>query len=334
MSSRTRFALATLVTVLGCGGTQEQPADPLTADPPEGAIEQSNQGAGQTELQRGIAFVKNEKYADAKPHIEKAVAANPKSAEAVYYLAVVHEKTGNRPGAEENYKKALSLDPSFAEASQNLAALYLDDPPRPDEAIRLLKDALQKSPDNARLLQNLAYAHALKKDYDNAAKYYEAALAKGGESAIIRFALGSLLVEAKQPEKASPHLKKALDATGDDPAMLATIGRMLAYTKDFGECVRAFDRALKIKADDPELFVRRGTCRHELKDEVGAKSDYQSAIRVNKDYAPGHYYLGLSLLTDKNQKKSAVAELELAAKLGEGTPIGKAAQEKLGSFKK
>jgi Flp pilus assembly protein TadD len=322
----------TLLLGVACGGAQSEQAEPLTADPPQGAVENADRNASKTDLSRGIAYIKSEKFADAKPHLEKALEKNPKNAEAAYYLAVAKEKTGDRPGAEQDYKRALAIDPKFAEASENLAALYLDDPARPDQAIALLKEALQKSPDSARLLQNLAYAYGLKKDYDGAGKYYEAAIAKGGESAIIRFAYGSLLVEAKQPDKASVQLKKALEGAGDDPAMLATIGRMLAYTKDFGDCVRAFDRAIKLKSDEAELFVRRGTCRHELKDEAGAKGDYEAAIKANKDYAAAHYYLGLSMLADK-KKANALTELEQAAKLGEGTPIGKAAQEKLSSLK-
>jgi tetratricopeptide (TPR) repeat protein len=142
-----------------------------------------------------------------------------------------------------------------------------------------------------------------------------------------------MLVEAKQPEKAAEHLKSALAGTRDDAPMLATLGRMLAFTKAFRECVDAFDRAIKLKSTDPEWFVRRGTCRHELKDEGGAKADYQAAIKVNPDFAPAHYYLGLSLLAEKN-RTAAIAELQTAAKLGGDSPIGKSAKERLASLKK
>src|SRR5262249_53147065 len=83
------------IGVPGCGGSQTQNApEPLVADPPAGAESGADEGAAKTELQRGIAYVKAEKYADALPHLQKAVQTNPKNAEAAYYLALAKEKTG------------------------------------------------------------------------------------------------------------------------------------------------------------------------------------------------------------------------------------------------
>ena len=311
-----------------CGPAQPPPEAPeLAADPPPGAAEGAAGGSASTELARGIAFVKNEKWDEAKPHFEKALEANPKNAEAAYYLGLCKEKLGDRPGAEAQYKSAIAIDPKFVEASENLAALYLDEPPRPDEAITLLKEALGRAPDNARLMQNLAYAYGLKGDVDAASKQYEAAIAKG-DSVPLRFAYGSLLFEGKRFDKAAEQLRKALEGTGDDAPMLATLGRMLAHSKAFGDCVKAFDRAVKVKGSDPEFYVRRGTCRHELKDETGAKADYEAAIKVDPQFAAAHYYLGLSLLSAK-QRQGAQSELEKAEKLGGDTPIGKLAKAKL-----
>jgi Flp pilus assembly protein TadD len=302
------------------------PKDPvLVADPPAGTQgNAADDGAVQTELERGIAYIKNEKYAEAKEHFQKAIAVKP-TPSAYTYLGIACEKTGDRPGAESAYKSALSVDPGFVEAAQNLAALYLDDPPRPDDAIAVLKPALAKSPD-PRLFQNLGFALGLKGDVEGAGKAYESALAKG-EDPQVRFAWGALLLEHKQPEKAAEQLKKALDAAKDDPPLLVSIGRMLGSAKAFGDCVRAFDRAIKIKGSDPEFFVRRGTCKHELKDEDGAQKDYEAAIKIDAKFAAAHYYLGLSHLSQKNKLKATV-ELENAMQLGGDGPIGKAARAK------
>jgi Flp pilus assembly protein TadD len=330
ITSCVAFGLA--FVALACAPAPPPPETPdLTADPPQGSVEGAAKGGASTEVARGVAYVKNEKYAEAKPHFEEALKADPKHAEASYYLGLCKEKLGDRPGAEELYKKAIEIDPKFVEASENLAAMFLDDPPRPDEAIKLLKEALAKAPGNARLMQNLAYAHGLKGDIDAASKQYEAAIAKG-DSVQLRFAYGALLFEAKQHDKAAEQLRKALDAAGDDPPMLATLGRMLAHSKAFGDCVKAFDRAIKLKPTDPEFFVRRGTCKHELKDEDGAKADYDAAVKVDPQFAAAHYYQGLSFLAAK-QRAAAQSALEKAAKLGGDTAIGKQAKEKLESLK-
>lgn len=324
-SIRWPLAVAVLVSVSACGPAEPPKDPPLVADPPlTQAGSAADDGAIQTELERGMAYVKAEKYAEAKAHFEKAIAVKP-TATAYAYLGIASEKTGDRAGAEKAYKSALAIDAGMVEAAENLAALYLDDPPRPDEAIAILKSAIAKSPE-ARLYQNLGYALSLKKDVDGAAKAYEAGLAKG-EDAQIRFAYGSLLLENKQPEKAAEHLKKALDGAKEDPALLATLGRLLGAVKAYPECVRALDRAIKVKASDPELLVRRGTCKHQLDDEAGASADYEAAVNADPNFAAAHYYLGLSALSQKNRLK-AIHELEKAMKLGAGGPIGKVAKEK------
>jgi Flp pilus assembly protein TadD len=330
--ARLGWILGAALAALPACGPAEAPREPvLVADPPlgpEGST--ADDGAVQTELDRGVAYVKNEKFTEAKQHFEKAIAMKPTPA-AWTYLAIVKEKTGDRTGAAAAYKSALAIDAGFVEAAQNLAALYLDDPARPDDAIAVLKPAIAKSPD-PRLLQNLGFAYGLKGDLDSAGKAYEAALAKG-EDAQIRFAYGSLLFEKKQPDRAAAELRKAVDAAKDDAALLVTAGRMLGSAKAFGDCVKAFDRAIKIKATDPEWFVRRGTCKHEIDDEAGAQADYEAAIKVDASFAAAHYYLGVSALSQKNRLKASI-ELQKAIKLGEGGPIGKAAKEKLEALAK
>lgn len=323
------WVIAAGLSLSACGGPQQEaPREPLVADPPVGSSEGAAAGAAGTELQRGIAYIKNEKYEEAKAHLDNALELKPDNAEAAYYLALVREKTGDRPGAEAAYRKALENDPGLAEAALNLAALYLDEPPRPDEAITVLSAAVEKAPDQARLYQNLAYAYGLKKDVANASKAYEGAIAKGAAGADVHFAYGLMLFEAKELDRAAAELKKALAVAGDDAAMLATIGRMLGPVKAYGDCVKAFDRALKLKPDLAELYVRRGTCRHELNDEEGARADYAGAIKADPKFAAAHYYLGLSYLVDKKRQR-AYSALEQAARHGGDTEIGKRAREKM-----
>jgi Tfp pilus assembly protein PilF len=324
----TKWLPPALLVLAGCAAAPEPPREPLTADPPLGTTS-ADTGAAQTELERGIAYLNNEKPEEARAHLEQSFRIK-ETGEAQYYLGLVKEKLHDGPGAEAAYKKALAIDGKLAEAAANLGALYLDEPPRPDEAIAVLQAALDKSPADARLAQNLAYAFGLKGDVPSSSKQYDSVLGKG-EDAMIRFAYGTMLFEHKELEKAADQLKKALAGMKDDAPMLVTVGRMLGGAKAFGDCVTAFDRAIKIKATEPEWFVRRGTCRHEMKDEAGAQADFRSAIKVDPKFAAGHYYLGLSLLGDK-KPASGTSSLETAAALG--GDIGKAAKAKLATLGK
>jgi Flp pilus assembly protein TadD len=324
-SLRVALALA-LGLACGCAGAPP-PEQQLTADPPLGdgppgpAV-----GEARTALARAAGLVKAEKYADARPEIEKALAVAP-SAEGYFYLGVVKEKTGDRAGAEVAYREAIKLDPTSPEAALNLAALYLDEPPRPDDAVGVLKAALVKSPGNPDLEANLGYALGLLHDADGATRAFEAAIAKKSDPET-ELLFGTMLVENKRGDRAGEHLKKGAAAVKGDPASLATYGRMLGGAHLFAECVATFDKAIAQKKDAAEFYVRRGTCRHELSDEPGAAQDFQKATAIQPDFAAAHYYLGLSLIAQKKNLPGA-RELEKAAKLGAGTPIGAFAAEKL-----
>jgi tetratricopeptide (TPR) repeat protein len=325
------LGIAAIAGHAACSPPPQPPEDQvLTADPPVGGAEGLATSKVKTEVDRAIAYIKNEKFEDAKKHLEAALAEKGDHAEANYYMGLSLDMLGDKKAAEGFYKKALAADSSMTEAATNLAAMYLEDPPRPDEAIPVLKSALEKTPDDVNLNQNLAYAYGLKKDYANAAKAYEAALAKG-ENKDILFAYGALLFEANEMAKAAEQLKKAVSLTKDAP-MLVTMGRLLGKAGAYAECVRAFDEALKTKTE-AEWLVRRGTCKHELKDEPAARLDFEAATKADPKFATAHYYLGMSLSLEKAGRAGAIASLEKAAKLGEGTEIGTKAKEELKKLK-
>jgi tetratricopeptide (TPR) repeat protein len=66
-----------------------------------------------------------EKYADAIPHLERALAARPDSADIMGKLGFANAKTGNYQLAYGWLKKALSKDPDNKIAHENLGELYL-----------------------------------------------------------------------------------------------------------------------------------------------------------------------------------------------------------------
>jgi tetratricopeptide (TPR) repeat protein len=315
MLSRSSILLLVVAALAACSSTPPaQPPDdppPIDAPPPDAVAPASS-----AEVDQAIGHIKAGRFADAVPLLEKALATNPRDAQAHYYLAVSLEETGKKGDAERHYKDALAADPGLVEASQNLAAIYLDEPPRPKDAIQVLKAALAKAPGHPKLLHNLGFALGLDGDVDGAVKAYEQVIAKedGGP---VRFALGSLLFEAKRYDAAVPHLRKAAEATPDDVASLATIARMMGHAKAFTDCVKLLDQAIAKKADAAELWVRRGLCKHELGDEPGAAA---------------HYYRGVSLAAQKKNAEARKA-LKQAAELGKGTPIGKQAEEKLKTVK-
>ena len=226
-----------------------------------------------------------------------------------------------------------TVPPSFtlAEAAVNLGALYLDQS-KWDDAIAVTQKGLAKRSDDPALHANMAVALRGKGDKEGAAAEYERAVKVVGDNPELRFAYGSLLLEMGNKQRAVTELRGALAAAGSNRALLASIGRLLGPAGAYAECVSAFDKAIA-GGDDPELRVRRGVCRHSMKDESGAKSDYEAALKLNPKYAPGHYYLGESLRAS-GENAQAVKEFEAAHTLDPSSPLGKKAKEQADAARK
>lgn len=326
------------VGLAGCTEpTGRGPGPMLVADPPP-SDDGSVPGAELGDLDRGVALVKREAYAEALPYFDRVLEAKPDHAEAEYYRALARERTGDRAGAEKGYERVLSLNPKSVDAAVNLGALYLDDgggqgpPARPDKAVAVLSKAVELAPNEADLHANLAYAYRLTKAYDKAAEQFDAAL-KLQDQAGVRFGYGDMLVEAGRCDQASSQLSKAIAGLGKDAPALGKVADLLGRCKAFDGCVQALDAAIGLEPAQPDLYVRRGACQHGLKKEQKARADFEKAIEKDPKFAPAHYYLGMSLRAEHMRTK-AMAELQKAAELDPQGPIGAKAKKALEEMKK
>ncbi len=81
--------------------------------------------AADTGYATAVKAVKAGRYAAAIPLLEKAVAKDPKDANAYNYLAFSHRKLGRFARALDFYKTALKIEPDHRGAHEYLGELYL-----------------------------------------------------------------------------------------------------------------------------------------------------------------------------------------------------------------
>ncbi len=114
MAITLRFALVLVVGLLLAAG-------PVLAAGGGGGT-RSTKDTNYTQAEK---LIKDGKYADAIPLLNKAVKANPKSADAYNYLGYSHRQLGQFEAAMEHYNTALSLQPKHLGANEYLGELYL-----------------------------------------------------------------------------------------------------------------------------------------------------------------------------------------------------------------
>lgn len=329
MTKLTSLSLALLLAACS-GGKPAQSAD----DPPPFDDEPKTAGPGPTapassaKVKQGMDAIQAGDFAKAKELLSAAEAEAPNDPQAAFYLGVALEGSGDAAGAREKYKKALLLDGKLTEAAVNLSALLLDANDG-KAALEVVQAALKHAPTHPMLLMNRALALEATGDAAGALAAYGQAVKAQPDNAELRYAHAELLAGAGKKDEAIAELRKV--AAAADDKLIPAVATLFGKLGGFADCVSTLDKAIA-KKPQADTHTRRGVCRHELKDEPGAKSDYEAALKLDPKYAPAHYYLGMHYKTAKKTKE-AEAALSKAVELSGGKGVGEAAKKELDELK-
>jgi Tfp pilus assembly protein PilF len=120
-------------------------------------------------------------------------------------LAALAERSGNVPGAEKQYQRALQLDPHHVDALLGYARLH-DTQKRFDHAMRLYQDAARKHPQNATIRNDLGLCLARQRNLDGAIAELTRAVQLQPDKVLYRNNLSTVLVQRGLVEEAFKHL--------------------------------------------------------------------------------------------------------------------------------
>jgi tetratricopeptide (TPR) repeat protein len=324
VSSWSSFVLITAVVLSACGGSTPPPeAPPPPLDDSAAPTKASDQTAkaSSKKVEEATLAIKAQDFAKAKALLSEARTESPKDPQAAFYLGVALEGLSDGPGATSAYKDALALDPKLVEAAVNLSALLLD----AKDAAGALAAAdlgLKNAPKQPDLLLNRALALEAAGKKDESLKAYGAAVAVSPDNIELHIAYAELLTAAKDEKTALEQLRSV--STTDDPKLLDKLAQKFGRLHAFADCIAVLDKAIKT-SDSANLHVRRAVCRHDQKDDAGALSDYEAALKLDEKFAPAHYYLAKHVCP--TDKKKAAVHFKRAAEIAGNDDIGKRAAE-------
>lgn len=317
---------AVLPWVGACGGGQPAAQSPDPVDLLEPSEEEGVAAASSDAVQKGIDALQAQDFEKARDILADAHGAQPDDPQAAFYYGVALEGVGDPQAAVTAYQKALQLDPKLTEASQNLSAALLEQEDA-EGALRVADAGLAHRPDDGGLLANRALALEAMGSPD-ALSAYAKALDKAPNNTGLRFNYASALAAAGKRDQAVAELKKI---PTDDPEFASAVATTFYQLKAFEECLGILDKAVA-RQPSADLHVRRGACRQGKDDKAGALEDYRAAVKLDAQFAPGHFYLG-RYLAAQGKKAEARAALQKALELGANTPIAGAAKKALTDLK-
>ncbi len=242
------FGLAACATSGGTAGTSSPARSKAASDPdsPKAKIARDNTALGLGYMQQGKLEVALEK-------LEKALAADPRHADAHTVIAVLFERIGDNRRAEEHYRRAAQLRPKSGNENNNLGWFLCNKLGRYDEAAvhfeLAVADPFYQTPVVA--LAN-AGACALKGGrLDAAERDLRLALERGPDNAEALVQMADLLYRKNEFFKARAFIQR-YEAVGQPTAQALLLGRNIELRLGNGTAAVDYTRRLRERFPESE----------------------------------------------------------------------------------
>jgi len=184
---------------------------------------------------KGVRKFNEQKTDEAIENFKTAITIDPTKVEAYRNLAVAYVRSGDVDNAIKYFKKALEIDPKSVETLNNLGTVYYQHQ-KYQEAIDIFKNVLEIDPDNSDAIATMGLAYHMLGDTDKALEAYNTALQKNPGNADLIFNYATLLMKKGQYEEAAKKFKEVLQTNPEDyEANLSVADALLQVAEKFSK---------------------------------------------------------------------------------------------------
>jgi tetratricopeptide (TPR) repeat protein len=233
-------------------------------------------------LNLGILFIERDP-AVALPHLRKAVELLPGQSRPRYLLGVAQENAKDYSAAAESFEGAYRLDPHNLEAILHLANLYVR-LQRPVDGEYKFRSILETQPNNAQALLGVAECLAAQKKPE-AADAYRRYLSVQPTDSGARARLVHLLVEQQQYDVAFAELNRAAAGEGANVTQNLDLLRVRAdiqiAQKKWDDAIGTLNRAISLSPRDAQLHGGLGRIYLQKRDFPDAMKELKVALQLD-----------------------------------------------------
>ncbi|MCK1734087.1 tetratricopeptide repeat protein [Bradyrhizobium sp. 138] len=213
---------------------------------------------------------------------------------ALHMLGVLESDAKNYQQAEILLSRAVALDPRSADAHMSLG-VALNGLRRHGEARASYRKALALRPDHAVTLSNLGNASVALDHHEEALRSYDKALALNANLAEAHNGRGWALSRLRNYDGALASLGRALSIKPDYAAALSNRAVALRELQRFDEAVADGNRAIALAPDDANGWLARASVLLQIQQIAQASHDCERALALAPDSIQAHLVLGLCL---------------------------------------
>ena len=235
---------------------------------------------------------------------------------------------GNLEGAEKKFRQVILSDSSNIHGL-NLLGMICVNTGRPEQAVKLITQALEINPADAQAQGNLGLAYQRMGNLKLAESCFRKSIELGGKNRTIFNSLGNVLRESGRASEAVQVYESTLKVDGNYPECWSNLSQALVELGEFGAAFKAVSRALQI---DPSLAeahnqmaeIYRNIFKYDL-----AISAYKKSLELR----PTLYESMLGLATVYRESEDVGAALEVLNRLISLEPRHAKAHAALGILK-
>ena len=230
-----------------------------------------------------------------KPQKTNFQSDDPLSAkmQATLKVAIQHHSKGELALSEAMYRSVLKEFPNQPEALHFLG-LAIHQAGRSEEAVKLLRKAVEIKPDYDAAFGNLGNALVGLERYDEAISNYRQALKINPKSAELHNAIGIVYKANGQREEAIMHYDQAILIHPEYVEAHNNKGSVLMDGFEFNGALECFKRALLLNSSMSKLHINLGQTYYELGQFEEATVSFENAIQIAPQNAEVYFYLGNS----------------------------------------
>ncbi len=249
---------------------------------------------------------------EAEANCRKAAQLDSRMPAVYVTLGMIHDTTGKRDLALQEFQHALDIDPRNPAALTGLAHTY-ENSGRIADAEAAFQKAAALRPDDWDGINTLGNFYDRQNKFPEAIAQYQRALQLTPDNAQVLLNLGAAYIDSSDPkyfDAAQQALKKSIDLAPSYPAY-ANLGALYLGQRRYAEAAAATEKALQLNDNDYTVWLNLLNDYEWLKDTVKVESVrkralplVEQAVRLKPQDAVAQSTLALLFAKDKQREKA------------------------------
>jgi Flp pilus assembly protein TadD len=234
----------------------------------------------EAQLNLGVLLLDKDPAAAVAP-LRKAVELMPAQSRPRFVLGIALERVGDFAAAAESFEGAVRLDPKDAESLIELGSIHLRDG-QAKQAETYYRRALELEPKSATALQGLAQSLDVEKKPETAQAYRNYLAVQPGDREA-RTRLIHYLLDQQQYDAALAELDKTASTQSPTVDTLKLRADILIAQKKYNDAVATLRQAISLSPADAQLHGGLGRVYLEIRNYAEAEKELKSALQLDRN---------------------------------------------------